>query len=78
MQLKPWSDDIDPATIRPDLNHPADNGVRPFRMACGVSGINMPAMRGTAVPLASCKRAKARRTTRTCWTPPLTNLRSAF
>ena len=46
-------------------------------MACGVSGI-MPEMRGALTPWAICNSAKARSTTRTGGTPPLSSLWSSL
>jgi hypothetical protein len=48
-----------------------------LRIACGVSG-TMAAIRGALAPLASCRRATARKTTRTCCTPPLSSFRNSF
>src|SRR5437870_7751744 len=45
-------------------------------MACAVSGTTLE-MRGALTPLANCNSAKARRTTRTCCTPPFTSFRNA-
>src|SRR5215467_10940775 len=47
------------------------------RMACGVSGTTRE-IRGALAPFANSSSAKARRTTRTCCTPPLSNLASSF
>ena len=47
-----------------------------MRIACGVSGTTLE-IRGALTPLANCRSAKARRTTRTCCTPPLNSLASS-
>src|SRR5881628_3707088 len=46
-------------------------------MACGVNGTTA-AIRGALTPFANCKSATARRTTRTCCTPPLNSFLNAF
>src|SRR5215471_482831 len=46
-------------------------------MAWEVSGTTL-AICGALAPFASCNKAKARRTTRTCWTPPLNSLVISF
>src|ERR1043165_8242869 len=46
-------------------------------MPCGVSGTTWE-IRGALVPLANCSSARARRTTRTCCTPPLSSFASSF
>jgi hypothetical protein len=48
-----------------------------LRMACGVNGTTAAIFR-ELTPSAHCKSATARRTTRTCCTPPLNSLRNAF
>src|SRR5580765_5751948 len=48
-----------------------------LRMASAVSGTTS-AICGALAPFASCSKAKARRTTRTCWTPPLNRLASSL
>jgi hypothetical protein len=45
-------------------------------MAWEVSGTTL-AIRGALLPFASCNKGTARKTTRTCWTPPLNNLASS-
>src|ERR1700691_3941073 len=35
-------------------------------------------MRGALTPSANCRRASARSTTRTCWTPPLKSFLNSF
>src|SRR5436190_17699912 len=48
-----------------------------LRMACAVSGMTL-AICGALEPWASCRSASARRTTRTCCTPPLNNSARPF